>query len=124
MGLFNFRGKKEFPKTSVCCSVERESVQDKSEDSCDRTGITNIKVLGAGCKACHEQFQNVKTAAESLNLHINVEYITEIEKIIEYSVMSFPAIIINEKLVFEGRVLNAEGVKQLLRKYLKSEDSM
>lgn len=40
MGLFGF-GKKKEEETKCCCTC--------GENGC------NIKVLGAGCKACHEQ---------------------------------------------------------------------
>ena len=79
-------------------------------------GICCIKVLGAGCKSCHEQYENAMTAVKAMGLGIEVEYITDMEKVMGYSVMSMPAIVVNEKVVSMGRVLKAADVGKLLHK--------
>lgn len=76
----------------------------------------NIKVLGSGCKSCHNQHENVKKAVTDMNLAADVEYITDIEKIIGYGVMSMPAVVVNEKVVSMGKVLKADQVEELLNK--------
>lgn len=76
----------------------------------------NIKVLGSGCKSCHNQHENVKKAVTDMNLAADVEYITDIEKIIGYGVMSMPAVVVNEKVVSMGKVLKADQVEELLKK--------
>lgn len=58
-----------------------------------------IKVLGAGCKSCHEQHENVKKAVANMKLDAEVEYITDMEKVMSYGVMSMPAIVVNEQVV-------------------------
>ena len=79
-------------------------------------GICCIRVLGAGCKSCHEQYENVKAAVNAIGLNLEVEYITDMEKIMEYGVMSMPAIVVNEKVVSMGKILKAGDVEKLLRK--------
>ena len=101
MALFGFGKKKE---TESCCCGEPVN------------GICCIKVLGAGCKSCHEQFENAKAAVSSMGLSVEVEYITDMEKVMEYGVMSMPAIVVNEKVVSMGKVLKAEDVEKLLHK--------
>ena len=110
MALFHFGKKKEEEKavTTSCCGAPVE-------------GICCIKVLGAGCKSCHEQYENVKTAVNAMGLDLEVEYITDMEKIMEYGVMSMPAIVVNEKVVSMGKVLKAGDVEKLLRKLGDSE---
>ena len=73
-------------------------------------------MLGAGCKSCHEQYENAKAAVKSAGLSTEVEYITDMQKIMEYGVMSMPAIVVNEKVVSMGRVLKAAEVEKLLCK--------
>ena len=53
MGLFGF-GKKEEKNTS-CCSCSSDVVEQSVNECCgnENEGIYCIKVLGAGCKACH-----------------------------------------------------------------------
>ena len=73
-------------------------------------------MLGAGCKSCHEQYENAKKAIEELGLGIEVEYITDMEKVMVYGVMSMPAIVVNENVVSMGKVLKSPEVIKLLGK--------
>lgn len=82
-------------------------------------GICCIKVLGAGCKSCHDQLEYAKSAVKSLGLDVEVEYVTDMEKIMGYGVMSMPAIVVNEKVVSMGKVLKAAEVEKLLGKLTK-----
>ena len=127
MALFNF-GKKEEEKKSCYCGSEVKAEQTagcccgseaKEENTCCGApvdGICCIKVLGAGCKTCHEQYENAKAAVAALGLSIEVEYITDMEKVMEYGVMSMPAIVVNDKVVSMGKLLKAADVEKLLRK--------
>ena len=127
MALFNF-DKKEEEKKSCCCGSEVKTEQTagcccgseaKEENTCCGApvdGICCIKVLGAGCKTCHEQYENAKAAVAALGLSIEVEYITDVEKVMEYGVMSMPAIVVNDKVVSMGKLLKAADVEKLLRK--------
>ena len=127
MALFNF-GKKKEEKKSCCCGSEVKAEQTagcccgseaKEENTCCGApvdGICCIKVLGAGCKTCHEQYENAKAAVAALGLSIEVEYITDMEKVMEYGVMSMPAIVVNDKVVSMGKLLKAADVEKLLRK--------
>ena len=81
-----------------------------------QNGICCIKVLGAGCKSCHEQYENAKKAVQEMGLSVEVEYITDMQQVMAYGVMSMPAIVVNEKVVSMGKVLKAEEVKKLLQK--------
>ena len=128
MALFNFGKKEEEEKKSCCCGSEVKAEQTagcccgseaKEENTCCGApvdGICCIKVLGAGCKTCHEQYENAKAAVAALGLSIEVEYITDMEKVMEYGVMSMPAIVVNDKVVSMGKLLKAADVEKLLRK--------
>ena len=50
-----------------------------------------------------------------MGLDVAVEYITDMEKVMTYGVMSMPALVVNEKAVSTGRVLKAADVEKLLR---------
>ena len=73
-------------------------------------------MLGAGCKSCHEQYENVKAAVQAMGLNAAVEYITDLEKVMAYGAMSMPAIVVNEKVVSVGKVLKPAEVEKLLGK--------
>ncbi len=141
MGLFNFGKKKEEAKESTCaCNAPVDEVKEdkccccggnETQSSCCEDnvgtqegtccsevvdGICCIKVLGAGCKSCHEQYEYAKEAVSNLGLNVEVEYITDMEKVMTYGVMSMPAIVVNEKVVSMGKVLKSADVEKLLHK--------
>ena len=124
MSLFNFGKKKEEEKkasASSCacnCGCSKSEVREVTNDcySEAKNGICCIKVLGAGSKSCHEQYENAKEAVKAMGLSVEVEYITDMQKVMEYGVMSMPAIVVNEKVVSMGKVLKAADVEKLLRK--------
>lgn len=78
--------------------------------------IKSVKVLGAGCKNCHRQYENVKKALEVMGIPVEAEYITDMAKIAEYGVMSMPVIVVNEKIVSQGRVLKPSEVGAIFQK--------
>ena len=51
-----------------------------------------------------------------MGLGIEVEYITDMQKIMEYGVMSMPALVVNDKVVSIGKVLKAAEIEKLLTK--------
>ena len=116
MGLFGFGKKNEEKTANCCCSCSAKAVEQPINECCGQEvkGICCIKVLGAGCKACHEQYEYAKEAANKLGLSVEVEYITDMAKIMEYGVMSMPAIVVNEKVVSFGKVLSEKEVTKIL----------
>lgn len=129
-GLFSglFGGKKSSGCCSVetveegegCCSRSGETASESVSSACcpDPTkGIWQIKVLGAGCKNCHEQYKYVREAVKKLGLSVDVEYITDMEKVVTYDVMSMPAVVVNEKVISMGKVLKVNDVEKLLQKF-------
>ena len=51
-----------------------------------------------------------------MHLDAEIEYITDMEIVMGYGVMSMPAIVVNEKVVSMGKVLKASEVEKLLRR--------
>ena len=117
MGLFGF-GKRKEEKPACCCdsTVQPEVV---AGTCCGEPvkGICCVKILGAGCKSCHEQLEYAEVAVKNLCLPLEVEYVTDMEKIMNYGVMSMPAIVVNEKAVSAGKVLKTADVEKLLKNY-------
>lgn len=118
MALFHFGKKKEEKKTPVCACSSSDNTRVESDAPCcpeAENGICCIKVLGAGCKSCHEQYEQAQQAADAMGLPVKVEYITDMQKVMEYGVMSMPAIVVNDRVVSMGKVLKAAEVEHLLR---------
>jgi small redox-active disulfide protein 2 len=74
-----------------------------------------IKILGTGCPNCKVLEQNTKEAVENLKLKAEIEKVTDISKIMEYGVMSTPALVVDEKVVSYGKVLSSDEIKKLLK---------
>lgn len=125
MSLFGFGKKNEEEKKSPCCCRTSEANSDTCccgdgenasvADTAVNGEISSIKVLGAGCKSCHDQYQNVINAVAEMGIATNVEYITDMEKVMAYGVMSMPAIVVNEKVVSMGKVLKTADIVKLLK---------
>jgi len=76
----------------------------------------NIKILGTGCPSCLRLESNAKEAVKALNIgDVTVEHVTEIDKIIEFGVMSTPALVVNGEVKSTGRVPNSEEIKEWLK---------
>lgn len=108
MSLF---GKKNAEEQKACCNGTG-AIAAETERTAE---ITGIAVLGGGCKSCHKLYENAKKAVEELGLSVTVEYITDLEKVMEYGVMSMPALAVNGKAVSMGKVLKPDEIKVLLR---------
>lgn len=123
MSLFN-KKKKETKAPACACNAgcpASEATEIKLEkECCGKTvdGICCIKVLGAGCKSCHALLEAAEEAVRSVGLAIEVEYVTDMEKIMQYGVMSMPALVVNEQVVSMGKVLKSKEVETLLKKLI------
>lgn len=122
MSLFGAGKKKEEAKTSACAcngnAAESEAKDTSARCCCGATagGISSIKVLGSGCKFCREMLENAQRAVKDLNLNVEVEYITDMEKVMTYGVMSMPALVVNEKVAAMGKVLKPREIEDILQK--------
>lgn len=129
MGLFNFGKKKDEQEPACACNVPVEETKEEScccgsnladaetkNCCCNDVGdsLVSIKVLGSGCKSCHELYENTKKAVKNADLSVEVEYITDLEKVMGYGVMSMPGLVVNEKVVSMGKVLKSADVEKLL----------
>lgn len=104
MRLFNF-GKK---KDNGCCNDVGDS-------------LVSIKVLGSGCKSCHELYENTKKAVKNAGLPVEVEYITDLEKVMGYGIMSMPGLVVNENVVSAGKVLKTADIEKIFLEVIKEE---
>ena len=70
----------------------------------------NIKVLGGGCCKCENLLEAVRDAVAEKGIDAEIEYITDMGKIMEYGIMSTPALMVDGKVVSMGRVLKSKDV--------------
>jgi small redox-active disulfide protein 2 len=76
--------------------------------------MKNIKILGTGCASCRHLEQMVRRTVEEHQLNASVEKEEDIMKIIAYGVRRTPALVIDDKVVFHGRVPSEQELISLL----------
>ena len=75
-----------------------------------------IQVLGTGCPKCNATTENVKKALAELGKTAEVVKVTDIKQMIEFGVMSTPALIIDGKLMVQGKAPNVVQIKDWIQK--------
>ena len=74
----------------------------------------SIKILGTGCPKCKQTTAVVQDVVQENNIDATIEKVEDIMKIMEYNVMSTPAIVIDEEITIKGRVPSKKEVLELL----------
>ena len=73
-----------------------------------------IEILGTGCPTCKQLEANARKALEETGKKAEIVKVTEIDKIVDYGVMSTPAIVIDGEIKSYGKVNDAEEIKKWL----------
>lgn len=74
-----------------------------------------IKIIGGNSSNRMKLQKNVMKVVESLEKNIDVEILDSEKEISKYSVTNTPGIVINEKLVSQGKVINEKEIKNFIR---------
>lgn len=78
-----------------------------------------IKVLGPGCPKCKTLEQATRNAVGELGIDANIGKVEDIVQIMNYGVMRTPALVIDEKVIFSGKVPNVAELKEIITKNKK-----
>ncbi|QMV14522.1 MULTISPECIES: thioredoxin family protein [Vibrio] len=76
--------------------------------------MKNIKVLGSGCAKCTKTAEQIEKIAAELDVEANVTKETDPQTIMQYGVMSTPAVVIDEQLVHSGSIPQPAQIKTWL----------
>jgi small redox-active disulfide protein 2 len=74
----------------------------------------NIKILGPGCAKCHELDKRTREVVQELGLDASVEYIQDLNRIIEYGILTTPGLVVNGKMICSGHVPSKDEITRLL----------
>jgi len=74
----------------------------------------DIKVLGSGCAKCKTLEEATKQAVEELGIEATISKVEEFIKIMEFGVMTTPALVVDGKVIVKGRAPKKEEIKELL----------
>lgn len=74
-----------------------------------------IKILGSlSCNSCKKLEQNTRAALSDLGLEAEVIKVTSTEDILKYDVFVLPGLVVDEKLLYSGKVLKPKEIAKLL----------
>ncbi|MDO9512945.1 MAG: thioredoxin family protein [Bacteroidales bacterium] len=73
-----------------------------------------IKVLGTGCAKCSALEKAVKEAVEKTGVTATVTKVEDIVEIMQFGVMTTPALVIDGKVVVKGKVPTVDELSKLL----------
>ena len=73
-----------------------------------------IEVLGPGCAKCVQLYDNVNKALAMSGKEAEVVKVQDIPSIMKYGVMSTPALVIDGKLQFSGKLATPEEIRGML----------
>ncbi len=74
-----------------------------------------IKILGTGCPKCKQTEAVVRQVLAQTNTEAQVEKVEDIQEIMNYQVLSTPAVVVDGVVKIEGRVPSAQEVQAALR---------
>jgi small redox-active disulfide protein 2 len=84
-----------------------------------------LEVLGSGCPRCHTLEKNAKEALKQLGIEAEVEHITNLQHSIkrmqEVRAFSTPALVVDGKLVLQGKVPSVPELVQTLTSLMATE---
>ncbi len=73
-----------------------------------------IKILGPGCPNCKTLYALTQKVVDDNNIDANLSKVEDIIEIMNYNIISTPAIVVDGKVVVKGRVPGEEEIKNLL----------
>ncbi len=76
--------------------------------------MKEIKILGTGCPKCSKLEELSKKAAEECGIEFSIEKVNEINKIMEFGVMTTPALVVDGEVKVAGKVPSLDELKKML----------
>ena len=74
-----------------------------------------IQILGTGCPKCKKLAELTEKAAKELGMEYELIKVTQINDIMNFGVMSTPALAVDGMVKFAGRVPSVEEIKTYLK---------
>ena len=74
-----------------------------------------IKILGIGCPKCKRLEQLAREAVAEAGVEAEIVKVTQMGKIMEYPIVSTPALVINEQVKSSGRIPRKEEIVAWLK---------
>jgi small redox-active disulfide protein 2 len=76
----------------------------------------DIKVLGTGCPKCKALEKAANDAVSAAGVDATVSKVEDIMQIMQFGVMTTPALVVDGKVLIKGRVPSVDEIKNLITK--------
>jgi small redox-active disulfide protein 2 len=73
-----------------------------------------IEILGTGCARCQLLARNVQAALDRMGTNAEVIKVEDLPQIMAYGVMSTPALVVDGRVMFAGRVPDPRDLERYL----------
>lgn len=74
-----------------------------------------IKIVGSNCKEGTTLYKMTNRAAKSVFQNVQIEKLDDVNSINKYGVKNIPGLVINNKLVSEGKALKEKEISKLMQ---------
>ena len=74
-----------------------------------------VKVLGPGCARCKRLEELTREAAAEAGITVEVEHVTDTARILDYSIVSTPGLVVGEEVKMSGRLPRREEIVAWLK---------
>jgi len=81
----------------------------------------NLKILGTGCSKCKTLEKVTTEVVKENNMDADIQKVEDIMQIMNYHIMTTPALVVNEKVVFSGRVPSKSEIKSYIEKAINEQ---
>ncbi len=76
--------------------------------------MRTIRILGTGCAKCKLTEAVIRETLGEMGIEANIEKIEDIQKIMEYDIMSTPAVVLDGTVKMAGKVPSKEEVRAMM----------
>ena len=76
--------------------------------------MMEIKILGTGCGKCKKTYAVVEKVMKENNLDVTLTKVEDILEIMNYNILSTPAVVVDGEVKIKGYVPSEKEIKELL----------
>jgi hypothetical protein len=76
--------------------------------------MKKLIILGPGCQKCEKLKRDTETAAQELHIPYEIEKVSDISSMLQFGVMSTPALVVDGEVKVVGKVPSIAELKQII----------
>jgi small redox-active disulfide protein 2 len=77
--------------------------------------MKKIEILGMGCAKCEKLEELTRKAAGEMGVDAEFTKVKDIKKIMEYGVMTTPALVVDGEVKVAGKIPSIEDIKKFIK---------